>query len=143
MHKIEAARRQLRSIGIAKRELDIARRPLARVRNEDGVGIEADHAPGLADALAQQQRDSARPTAEIEAMPACTDTDAVKHDFAIMGDRGGLDVQPFDFAGAALDGIVSGTFRTHRGDPFYHTGRPFLRYRNSAHDGTCADGYPA
>jgi hypothetical protein len=82
VNEIEAATWQVCLVGIADYEFDITGSTLARVMEENRIGIEADDAAGFANALAQEVGNSAGPTTEIETGPTRSYADAIQHDRA-------------------------------------------------------------
>src|SRR5262249_30124249 len=104
--QIETLSRKPGPIGVARYELDMGRGVAPGVVQKHRIGVDPDHVASLADPLAQQRRDAARTAAEVEAAPAGANAHAVEHEGAVGRHGGGLDVEPLDLTGAALDGVA-------------------------------------
>jgi hypothetical protein len=117
VNEIEAATWQVCLVGIADYEFDIAGSTLARVMEENRIGIEADDAAGFANALAQEVGNSAGPTTEIETGPTRSHADAIQHDRAFGGHGRPLNVQALNLPLTGLDRILAGICRGHPRGP--------------------------
>src|SRR6185436_2694625 len=82
------------------------------------VLVEAEHAPGRSDALAQQVSDAARPAADVEAGPSRLHPDPIQHHARVGRDRLGLDVQALDLAPAMLDRVMACEVVGHGGSHY-------------------------
>ena len=113
VNEVEAARGQGRVIGVAMHEFDAFGGARTRMLEKSGIGVEADHAAGWSGLVDHRPGDPARPAADVEAMPAGRYADQFQHAHRVGLHRGALDMQPFDFALAAFDGIAPGRCPRH------------------------------
>src|SRR5262245_27254373 len=109
MYQIEAAGWKTGVVDITQHKFDVREtarvRVLASVVEKDRVGIETDDCAGRANTHAQKIRYAPRTTAQIEAAPSPSRTNAVQHNRCVWSKHVTLDQQPVNLAGAPLDRV--------------------------------------
>src|SRR5262249_5074286 len=118
MYQIEAPGSKSGVVDIAQHKFDVREplrvRVLASMVEKDRVGVEADDTPRRANTRAEKMSYALRTTAQIEAAPSPSHTDAVQHNRCITSKRVTLDQQPVNLAGAPLDRVHNLRSQSHR-----------------------------